>query len=307
MDPTESTPPVTPDPKASLLAGKYETPEKLVEGIANGLKKLGTTPDTDRLGIGEGKAFKTNDEAVAYYKSIQSGISAASMFAAKKPPDPTPAVPPTPPATTNDSIQDLLVGTPTETALDLDTATMDDIRKFAGITPERETAMAKSFKETGKLSDQDYAAFKKIGVPRVVADQIVGIKIAEAVATANATASTLKAKAVAMLGGADKLATVMDWARKGGVDADIAKANDDAIRANPAMYTTVVAAYKAMYEAKAGDGKQPATGNRSVTGSGSGRLSHKELKNLNARAAAGDRSAAEELGRAMDAGRLGNI
>jgi hypothetical protein len=285
-----------------LLAGKYDTPEKLFGAISGGITKLGGNPDPNKIGVGEGKMFKDIQAAEAFYATVESGIGAVSAFksdtvADSATPDKGNVGKP------DNSVESLLSGAAGE--INLETASLEDIRKHAGITPELEADMAKRFIETGEISDADFAVLKRAGFStRAAAKRHVQLEIEAAKSGVTQTVAESKAEAVKLLGGEEQLKTVMQWAAKGGVDRSVVMANDAAIRANPRMYPTIAAGYKAMYEAKNGKDSQPVRGGGSTTGTPSGVVTQTELKALNRRIRQGDTGAAKELQARIKAGGL---
>ena len=277
-----------------LLAGKYDSPEKLLGAISNGITKLGGKPDPNKIGIGEGKMFKDTAAAEAFYATVESGIGAVSAFKSSEVADSANQDKSGKPAADN-SVDSLLAGKQ-EAAVNLETASLEEIRKHAGITPELESDMAKRFIETGDISDADFAVLKKAGFStRAAARRHVQLEVEAAKNSITQVVSSEKEKALKMVGGEEQLKTIMGWAAGGGVDRDIIEANDAAIRKNPKLYSTIVAGYMAMYENKNGKDKQPVRGGGSSSGGASGPVTHSELKELNARIRSGDVEAAKQL------------
>lgn len=302
-----------PDENGQKFAGKFDTPEKLIDGIGEGIKLLGGSPD-ERIGIGEGKMFKDTAAAEAYYKTIESGIGAVSGFKKKTEPEkkadgkpddkPAPEPKPEPKKTDGGNpIDDLLLGGDGQDQIDFDKADIDTIRKHAGLTPEVEAAMADRFLKDKKLSDEDFQILKKAGFSsRALAERHVQLEIEAAQSRVYGAASKAKADAIRVMGGEAELKTVLDWARTN-VDKAVIQANDAAVKSNPAMFVTVASAYKAMYEAQVGKVTPPVRGGVSTpSGSSGGPLTNADIKKLNARIAQGDKEAAKELAARMQTG-----
>ena len=251
---TPATPPTPPTDQPKLYAGKYKSVDDLETGIRN---IAGFA--ADKIIIGDNGLVKSPDEAERMYKALTAARTA--MSAAKggagteagagahtetiKAPA-APASPGSAPAAESLS----LIPAPA----DLDSMDFDSLLKHSGIDAE---SVTKSWKETGKLGDDAYAALKKVGVPRAVADRLMTLEMQAAV-TGIESVKINKAKGIEVAGGEDQLNAYVKWASEGGMDKDVLASLDAAVKKNPSKYPEVVKTIKAAFiSAKGGDLSAP--------------------------------------------------
>lgn len=255
---TPATPPTPPTDQPKLYAGKYKTVDDLETGIRN---IAGFA--ADKIIIGDNGLVKSPDEAERMYKALTAartamsaakgggvagdgaGVHTTNADTAKTPSAPTPSASPTPAAETLS-----LIPAPA----DLDSMDFDSLLKHSGIDAE---SVTKSWKETGKLGDDAYAALKKVGVPRAVADRLMTLEMQAAV-TGIESVKINKAKGIEVAGGEDQLNAYVKWASEGGMDKDVLASLDAAVKKNPSKYPEVVKTIKAAFiSAKGGDLSAP--------------------------------------------------
>ena len=88
-----------------------------------------------------------------------------------------------------------------------------DIIGKAGLDPE---VVGAAYRENGELADEHYAALKKIGYPRKVVNDFLKTESA----LAKAREAQLVEAAAKVVGGADKLTTLREWAKTGLSDGE---------------------------------------------------------------------------------------
>jgi hypothetical protein len=173
-----ATPP--PEPSTSLLAGKYATPEALMQGYTELHGKLELP--------GEPPKFADAKAAEAGYRRLESMLG---RLTAK------PAEPAKPTASTPPTIPDPAAPKPPAAA------TPAEIVKAAGLDG---AALLTEFVENGKLSPEKYEAIQKVN-PGITPEMVNYHLHVEAQTTQTALASV-----VAAAGGQQQYDVVMQWA-----------------------------------------------------------------------------------------------
>lgn len=266
---TTETPPVK-------LAGKYETPEALSAGFKN-IHKMVFDEEiaADEVLIGEGKRFKDAATAEAEYKRLEK---VTGRLKPKKDPPKTEGVQidDTPP--TADELESLKVPEILAKA-ELDTADIEE-----------------QFAQHGKLTDEQYAALRKVNpaLSKSVVNHIAEGLIAKA-ALGREAQKQIKAEAIKFVGSEAELGTLLEFGKT------LAPARIKAINnmlADSATAMDALTVLKTEYAASANGKAKPLVTGTGVPGSGSGSAtSKKEYGELLAAAQRGDVSARARVAR----------
>jgi len=167
LDPTPPIPP-PPPPAPTLIAGKFADRAALEQGIHQIAKQIGYEFDTAKPLIGPGGHAADVDGAVQIYKGLER------MQAMRQPTPPAPPAPPAPtpsPPKPNEKIE---LGVQVN-----DDTTVEQIVEAAGLTMDD---LAAQYSQNGKLTDEQYAAIKKVNpaMSRPIVNEIARAKVAGA-------------------------------------------------------------------------------------------------------------------------------
>lgn len=220
---TPTTPPATPTPATETkFAGKYATEADLLKGVSEARKALGLNSDIQ---------FSTIKDAEIAYRDYDA------MINSRKKPEPKTEAKPT----------DSLGIKPGEQAPaadeDLD---IDGVLGKAGLKGDD---LAAAFVKEGKLSDEQYAALKKVGYPRKVVDAIVGSQVA----IMETKVTTAKTKAIEIAGGEQQHEQLRAWAAKN-MEPEWLQKYTDRIAKDPAAYVEMIEIVAAKHARQNGGG-----------------------------------------------------
>lgn len=213
---TPATPPAAPatpaapntPPPETKFAGKYATEADLLKGVSEARKALGLTSDIQ---------YSSVKDAETAYRDYDAMINSRKKTEAKPEAKPT----------------DSLGIKPGEQAPaadeDLD---IDGVLGKAGLKGDD---LAAAFVNDGKLSDEHYAALKKVGFPRKVVDAIVGSQVA----IMETKVTSAKSKAVEIAGGEQQHEQLRQWAAKN-MEPEWLQKYSDRIAKDPAAYVEMM-------------------------------------------------------------------
>ena len=190
-----------------------------------------------------------------------------------------------PPAKPVAKVDDLKI---TEDAVDLDALDVDGLLKKSGVT--REDVAAK-FLETGKLDPAHAAAFKKIGVPRAIAEHMLSLELEKA-KFQHARIADFQKEAEQIAGGAEQLGTLRAWAKTNMPKSKLDALNL-ALEKDPSTYPDMIATIQRHYNAS----NKTSVNTPGRAAAGDSIPSDKELSNLHNLARAGNAEAIKKLGK----------
>lgn len=215
--PEPTTPPTpTPptDPNASggkLLAGKFQDENALFTGYANAREKLGLPKVEGKL-VGPDGLFTSTRAVERAYADLAVMIRKGGGKADDTPP---PADPPADPPKNDDGSLSIKPDDGKQTQDDNalpDDAGVDQVLERAGL---KNDDIVKQWSESGKLTDEQYAALKKVnpGYTRAVVDAFIQGQQA-AIAAQQQAQQQIKQQAVTMAGGEQQLGNLFQWAAR---------------------------------------------------------------------------------------------
>jgi hypothetical protein len=267
---------VTDPPPKEKLAGKYTDRAALKAGFIELSKKL-ELDDLSEDAIDT--VFKEDKALEKAYLARAKVLSSRKVEAATKPVE-------KPVETTNAPANDpLAIG-----AVD-DDPDVDGILAKAGLKADD---LVKSWEAGEKLTDEQYAALKKVGYPRKIADTLIRGQYAAAALNVQVK-QTIRAEAASAVGGEEALKNLNLWA-----EANIPKPRMDTFRemvkANPRAYPEVVRLIQAEHakELGAGNAQPLVTGGVSTNLNGAPKT-FAEWNAVRRRAEMGDPAAIELL------------
>lgn len=227
------------DENTNLFAGKYESPDALVEGFKQLRGKMGL-PDLTVPPFGKDGLYADVTGLEAGYKDLESMMGRMGQ---QQPKDQKAQ-------STGDGDEpadDLKISEPNADDVDL-----DQILGRAGLDAK---AMGEQWQKDGKLSDDQYAALKKIGYPPKVVDIFMRGTIAEA-NLAQVTQQQIQQRAATIAGGQEQLKTVLQWAAGSYKPEQIQSLNSQL--ASPGQYEHALKAILYDYNAASGStGSRP--------------------------------------------------
>lgn len=151
-----------------------------------------------------------------------------------------------------------------------DDASIDDVVKAAGLDP---MDIGKSWAEKQTLTDEQYAAFKKIGIPKGAVNQYLEAQVF----IQKQRGEQIMAQATEVAGGQDKLNTVLAWAAGGLSDEE--KAYYESQVSQPASAIRGVEWLLGKYARAAGAaGSTPLMDGAPASGSNQGFATHSEMR-----------------------------
>lgn len=218
---------------AEKLAGKYETPEALEQGYRE-IRKALALPEiaADKKLVGEGGVFTDHRSLEASYVDANAILEASKKKATEvvKPPEGDPLS--LKPAVSDDEGVDAIV-------------------KKTGLDGK---ALADQWQKEGKLTDDQYKAFKeKGGFGKAVVDTFMRGQ-ANSAALAQRVGSEIRASAAAEVGGETQLQNLLAWAQGGGVPADQMDRWSKKVAEHPEEFGDVVAILSARHAKAVGSG-----------------------------------------------------
>lgn len=295
---TTNQPQSQPTDTPQLYAGKYKT----VADLEKGIRSIAGYGD-DKVVIGENGLAKTPDEAVRLYKALTAFKTNAKAHGvedlgtskgedAKPANAAAPQQTDTPKPSTPAPGADLLSLTPAP--VDVDSLDFDGLIKHAGLNVQ---AATEQWKKDGKLGDEQYAALKKVGVPKAVADRLMALEMKAAI-TSIEGAKVYHAKGVEVAGSPEAHETIKAWAANGGIDKAVLSALEASVKADPSKYPEVIRVIKAAYvKEKGGDLSAP---NRTGSGVPAGSPALNSFKDLSKTMEALRRGTPEEKAAALE-------
>ena len=258
---------------ATKLAGTFETPEALKQGLVEIHKKL----------FGDDAAIPTYADVAAEEKAYKALHSTLGKVTAPPKKEDPPVIKP--------GEDPLKIGA----ELDIgDDADLDAVLKKAGLNgPD----LATQWKKDGKLTDEQYAALKKVGYPPKIANTVMEGEVAKAENMIRVRLD-IRSKGAAVVGGEAQLKNLDSWAA-----ANMPKERLESLRkmvaADPAVYPEVISLMASAHKEAVGAGKATAL----ITGDSGGAPSYpknaKELADLQRRAFSGEDEAAARMFHAM--------
>lgn len=179
--------PTNEEPKK--LAGKFDTPADLEKGYRELSRKLGSDLGDAPL-VGEGGLFVNHEALEKVYKHSESVLGRMST-------SPKPDNPPDP--------SDLRINKGDNEFLDV-----PDVLQRAGLQAKD---LEEQWEKNGKLTEDQYAAFRKVNpaLSRAVVNHIAEGMAAKAVFRQQQTAEAIR-EAQEIVGGEAELATLREWA-----------------------------------------------------------------------------------------------
>lgn len=208
-------------------------------------------------------------DVISSYKSLESKLGA---------PKPAPAAAP--------------AIAPIEPPAPDDEAGMSTMLDRAGLKAE---ALAETWKSGGKLSDEQYAALKKVGVTRGMANEYLGM-VHETADARQWRVDRAISEAESVAGGKQQLETLRQWAGSGGVATDRLARLNAQLKNDPGFYPDYIRLIATEHQTAVGAGKaQPIIGgNRAPVSTGIPKDS-REMAALTAAAARGDADAISRI------------
>ncbi len=230
--PPAGTPPAGTAPPApsTKLAGKYETPEALEQGLREirGAMGLEPVPDDAKL---IGTLYKDPEAAARDYTRMQRMMSQGKHKAAEEP---------------------LQIETSTNGGQDDADYDVPDLIKKAGLDM---AAVEKQYVETGDLTPEQYAAIRKAnpGLSKAAIKAIADGQAAKAQLRQQAQQAVL-VEAAQIAGGEEQLGNLRQWAAVNIPPERLARLNKQVV-ADPAFYPEMMRLIKAEHAEAVGAGR----------------------------------------------------
>lgn len=155
------------------------------------------------------------------------------------------------------------------------------------------TEVSKQYNDRGELTDAQYAALKKVGYGRKIADTLATGQHARAVLSVQRN-QAIRSEAVAAVGGEEAFKNLNLWAESN-VAPERMKTLNAMVKATPAAYPEVVRMLVAEHTAALGAGKAQPLVTGGATGGATGITTWADVSKLVERAAAGDEAASAQL------------
>lgn len=225
-------------PAAGLLAGKFETPEKLAEGYTHLATLLG-------------KQGKIDDTQLAALISKLPAAAVQAPAAVPATPAPAAAAAPAAPA-------------PAPNPLQIDPAAAAVIES-AGLKLEE---MNDEYAKDGKLSDASMAKLEKVGITKDIVSAFIDGQ--------TAIREKVEGRAYSLVGGEEKYKQMLGWAKTGFTPEETAAFNA-AVIGTPAAQALAIAGLKSKFESVAGSDPNLVRGN-AAGGTGGGYESNAQVR-----------------------------
>lgn len=269
-----------------LFAGKYDTPEQLLQGYNEARKAVGLDPLDGNI-YGKGGVFADLPAVERGYKDLQKLISTRQPQQQQQTH--------TPPANDNG---DLSIQKPQQQAGGAsggDDATIDQVLEKANLKADE---LAGQWQQAGKLTDEQYQALQQAGYPKTVVDAYMQGQAAQA-QLYQQQIQTAQEKAAQIAGGQQQHDNLRQFAADNlaGKDAIFDTLNQRVEQGDPAVYPDLIQYVAAKHREAVGAGKtQPLNqGGSAPAPTSLGAQSLAEFGELKRKAAAGDENARQRI------------
>lgn len=241
--------PPAPTPPPTTYVGKFQGGAALEQGFrqlqASVAPLLGLPAmDPSQPLVGQGGLYADHTALETAYKTLESANGRLKAPAATQPANGAPQIGTPAPAAEPGGLQ---IGAPQET----EPSTAEEIITKAGL---KEADLVGQWEKNGTLTDEQYAAFRKVnpGLSKVVINELASGRAAKAALKIQAL-NAAKMQAAVLVGGEQNLKALLDGARAFVPEGEIAGFNQ--MLSDPKTMPVAVRALYAMHQAHVGAGR----------------------------------------------------